>query len=249
MAASEADLSRLEVRPLTELDEFQQTLSLQKRIWGFDEADVVAPRLFSVSRHVGGSVLGAFIAGEMVGYTLAFAAFKNDHRVYWHSHMAGIIPELQGRGIGRRLKFRQREEALSANIDLIEWTFDPLRVGNALFNLERLGAVVSEYLPNLYGVTSSELHGSLPTDRLVASWRLESPRVCARVKGESVEQSKLSGTIEIPKDVSDLPPDEALDIQARVRSRFQSAFEDGLEVTGFEPTEAGGSYLLTRRVM
>ncbi len=249
MAAGKADLSGLEIRVLTTLDEFDQTLDLQKRIWGFDESDVVAPRLFSIYRHVGGSVLGAFFGEEMVGYTLAFAGFKSDHSVYWHSHMAGVVPELQGRGIGRRLKLRQRAEALAAGINLIEWTFDPLQMRNAFFNIERLGVVVREYIPNLYGVTSSKLHGSLPTDRLVASWHLESARVLARIDGIGREGDSTSRTINIPEDAGALALDERLGVQAAVRSEFESAFADGLEVSGFEVSSSGGRYLLTRRVM
>ncbi len=249
MAAGKAELKGLDIRALTTHEEFQRTLGLQKKIWGFDEGDVVAPRLFGVYRHIGGSVLGAFVGGRMVGYALAFAGFKSAGRVYWHSHMTGVVPELQGRGIGRRLKLRQREEALAAGIDLIEWTFDPLQARNAYFNLERLGVVVREYAPNLYGITSSELHGSLPTDRLVAAWRLESPRVLKRIAGNLVDRDDSDGTIAIPKEIAALPREAALAIQARVRAEFRSAFAGGGEVTGFETTPAGGRYLLSRRVM
>lgn len=249
MAAGKEDLIGFEIRVLTTLDEFQRTLDVQKRIWGYDESDVVAPRLFGVYRHVGGSVIGAFVAEEMVGYALAFAGFKSDHRVYWHSHMTGVVPELQGCGIGRKLKLRQRAEALAAGIDLIEWTFDPLQARNAFFNVERLGVVVREYIPNLYGVTSSKLHGSLPTDRLVASWHLESGRVLARIDGIESDRDSASHTVDIPKEANELPIADGLALQARLRSEFQSAFADGLEVSGFEVFASGGRYLLTRRVM
>ena len=249
MATGKEDLIGFEIRVLTTLDEFHRTLDLQKRIWGFDESDVVAPRLFGVYRHIGGSVIGAFVAEEMVGYSLAFAGFKSDHRVYWHSHMAGVVPELQGCGIGRRLKLRQRDEALAVGIDLIEWTFDPLQARNAYFNVERLGVVVREYVPNVYGVTSSKLHGSLPTDRLIASWQLESAPVLARIDGIARERDATSRTVDIPTDANELPTADGLALQARLRSEFQSAFADGLEVSGFEVTPSGGRYLLTRRVM
>lgn len=249
MAAGETGLSGLEIRALTTLEEFHRTLDLQKRIWGFDESDVVAPRLFGVYRHIGGSVLGAFLNGEMVGYALAFAGFKRSRRVYWHSHMTGVVPQLQGRGVGRRLKLRQREEALAAGIDLIEWTFDPLQIRNAYFNLERLGVTVREYMPNLYGLTSSDLHGSLPTDRLVAAWRLKSPRVSACIAGKTPERADCAATIDIPKDIAAAPREQALAIQARVRSEFREAFASGCEAAGFAVVPSGGRYLLSRRVM
>ena len=55
-------------------------------------------------------------------------------------------PSIATRGIGRRLKLRQREDALARGIDLIEWTFDPLELKNAFFNIERLGAIVRRYV-------------------------------------------------------------------------------------------------------
>lgn len=249
MATGEKNLSALDVRPLTTLEEFHRTLRLQKCIWGFDESDVVAPRLFGVYRHIGGSVLGAFVDGEMVGYALAFAGFKGDRSVYWHSHMTGVIAEFQSQGIGRRLKLRQREEALAAGVGLIEWAFDPLQARNAYFNLERLGVVVREYVPNFYGVTSSRLHGSLPTDRLIAAWYLESPRVLEAIAGKPSDRDSAGQTIDIPKDSAAMPPEEALGVQARVRSEFRSAFAGGHEVSGFAVTPAAGRYLLSRRVM
>ena len=74
-------------------------------------------------------------------------------------------------GVGRRLKLRQREEALTNGIRLIEWTFDPLELKNAFFNIERLGAIVRRYAENQYGTTSSPLHGA-PAEAIMAAGRL-----------------------------------------------------------------------------
>ncbi len=74
------------------------------------------------------------------------------------------------RGLGRQLKLRQRDDALARGIDLIEWTFDPLELKNAYFNIERLGAIVRRYVRNQYGISTSRLHGGMPTDRCVAEW-------------------------------------------------------------------------------
>ena len=70
------------------------------------------------------------------------------------------------------LKLRQREEALERGVQLVEWTFDPLELKNAFFNIERLGAIVRRYVLNQYGTTTSHLHGGLPTDRCVAEWHV-----------------------------------------------------------------------------
>ena len=59
----------------------------------------------------------------------------------------------------------------------MEWTFDPVEIKNAFLNIHKLGAIVRSYRVNFYGVSSSRLQGGLPTDRFVAEWYLDSPRV------------------------------------------------------------------------
>ncbi len=55
----------------------------------------------------------------------------------------------------------------------MEWTFDPLEIKNAYFNIERLGAVIRRYVFNQYGKTTSALHTGLPTDRCIAEWWMD----------------------------------------------------------------------------
>ena len=93
--------------------------------------------------------------------------------------MLAVLPGYQERGIGGRLKWAQREDALRAGVSLITWTYDPLQARNANLNLHRLGATAMEFLEDFYGVTSSSLHHRLPTDRLLVYWNLRSPRVAA----------------------------------------------------------------------
>src|ERR1041385_6901912 len=96
--------------------------------------------------------------------------------------MLGVLPEFRRGGLGLRLKLEQRRQTLARGINLIEWTFDPLEWKNAIFNLDRLGAIARRYVPNQYGISSSPLHRGLPTDRLVAEWWLDSPRVLACIE-------------------------------------------------------------------
>ena len=60
--------------------------------------------------------------------------------------MLGVIKEYRDAGVGRMLKLEQRKEALARGIELMEWTFDPLEIKNAYFNIERLGAVVRRFV-------------------------------------------------------------------------------------------------------
>jgi chorismate synthase len=94
--------------------------------------------------------------------------------------------------VGLRLKWAQREEALRRGVRLVTWTFDPLRARNARLNLRRLGALAREVLPDLYGETTSALHHGLPTDRLLARWELDSPRVARRAAGQTAAPPTLA---------------------------------------------------------
>ncbi len=247
MAAGQAaEAGRLTIRRLESLDDFGQTLRLQKLIWGFDDGETVAKRLFSVFNRIGGSSLGAFLGRRMVGFTLAFPAFKPDQKPYLHSHMTGVDPGNHNLGIGYQLKVMQLEEARAAGLDLIEWTFDPLQSRNAFFNVEKLGVEIDAYLPNFYGVTSSELHGALPTDRLVAAWHLDRASVRERLAGRGPTPTMGEASIEIPLRISEVPRPEAAAIQRSVRERFQASFAEGLRVVSFERTSRGGVYHLAR---
>lgn len=244
MAAREARLTRLEIRPLESAEECALIAGIQKRVWGFDIGDFVAPRLFRVFGRIGGSCLGAFLDEDLVGYTLAFAGFKPGGTRYWHSHMAAVEPALQHMGIGYRLKLEQRREALRAGLELIEWTFDPLQARNAYFNVEKLGVDVSELLPNFYGITSSDLHGHLPTDRLVAAWHLRSPKVLDLLGGKARQSVPSDLAISIPSQIADVARERAAEIQRKVRDQFRTAFRRGMTVRRFERSGRTGIYHL-----
>ena len=173
------------VRKCAALQEFHACVALQREVWGESDLEVEPVTGFVVASETGGQVLGAFDGARLVGYTLALVGFR-DGVVYLHSHHTGVHQDYRDRGVGRMLKLFQREEALGREIRFIQWTFDPLELRNAHFNLNRLGAICRQYKPNLYGVTTSPLHRGLDTDRLLAEWRLDSPRVIASI-GNLVE--------------------------------------------------------------
>jgi predicted GNAT superfamily acetyltransferase len=121
----------------------------------------------------------------MIGFVYSLPGIKDGKPTQW-SHMAGVVPEYQSRGIGMQLKLLQRERALQAGLDLIQWTYDPLQAMNAHLNFAKLGVVVEEYAVNIYGVSASPLHGGNPTDRFVADWWIRKPHVERRISPTSV---------------------------------------------------------------
>ena len=239
----------IQIRALESQPDFREAVKLQKIIWGFEDVDLLPARLFTVATKIGGQAFGAFHDNRMVAFCLSLPGLKAGGGYYLHSHMLGVADDYRNDGIGRRLKLRQREEALERGLALMEWTFDPLELKNAYFNIERLGAVIRRYVRNQYGKTSSQLHGGLPTDRCTAEWWLQSERVANAIAGRAVVKPEIEARVAVPSDIHQLrahQPQRAREIQAALGDRFEELFRADLAVVGFERTASAGTYCFGR---
>jgi predicted GNAT superfamily acetyltransferase len=164
------------------LDDYRAVVKLEQEIWGYtDPGDVVTVPVFIITVKRGGILVGAFADEQrMVGFAFSLVGMKEGRPMQW-SHMLGVVAEHRRSGLGRRLKLAQRERAIAAGFDLMEWTFDPLQALNAHLNFATLGVTSDEYVRNLYGESTSALHRGTPTDRLVVQWRLQEPHVERRI--------------------------------------------------------------------
>ena len=236
-------MSDLLIRHIHSTEEFESCVQLQKEVWGFDDIEVVPLRMFVVASKIGGQVIGAYDDSLLVGFALSIPGNRG-RNAYLHSHMLAVREDYRDRGIGRRIKLAQRDDALLRGIDLIEWTFDPLEIKNAFLNIERLGAIARRYSINQYGVASSPLWGGLPTDRLIAEWWVRSERVQRIVVDGGHSPVVPERTISVPAQVYEWKSnpetrEKARDVQARNRERFLAAFREELAVLGFQRTNHG----------
>lgn len=232
-------VEKIEVRKIVSIPDMEACVQLQQAVWQFRDLDIVPRRMFAVANAVGGQVLGAWATDQLIGYALAIPGLR-DGQPYFHSHMLAVAPEYRNRGVGKMLKLAQREDALARGIELIEWTFDPLEIKNAFFNIEKLGAIVRRYTPDFYGASTSPLHGNLPTDRLHAEWWLRAARVGALIAGEELPNYSINETITVTYSRADsvgkphrLPP-LALESLMKLRREFTTAFSAGLTVLRFQ---------------
>jgi predicted GNAT superfamily acetyltransferase len=247
------------IRTCAGFDELEACVQLQIETWGYDDSDVIPRKAFLVAQKIGGQVIGAFDtdlpgAGpsgtpeSMVGFAMSLPGMKSGEernpQAYLHSHMLAVRPNYRNRGLGAQLKLEQRREALTRNIRLMEWTFDPLEIKNAYLNISKLGAIVRCYHVNFYGVSSSRLQGGLPTDRLVAEWYIDSPRVVGILEERQTDRhgiedrGKIEEQILVPASIyqwkaSPGGREKALAVQLENRCRFQNAFSQGLAVVAF----------------
>lgn len=242
-----------EIRECKSLEELALCVALQREVFALPEVELSPVRHFVVTINAGGFVLGAFDAGELIGFVLSVPAFLRGEKAFY-SHMTAVRSSYQSHGVGARLKWAQRDTALVMGVKFIKWTFEPVKARNAYFNLEKLGAQVLEYQENFYGVdyaTTAETAGQkigLASDRLFAEWALESKKVTTLAAGEKyVETIEPASEIAIMNDWMGLVtsnPADALAEQIRIRGEFQAALAKGLTVRGFRRDATRPAYLL-----
>jgi len=181
-----ADNAGVRVCELGSLDEARAAAALYRTVWQTSSAaSPVSPELMRALSHSGGYVAGAYDGERLVAAGLAFHGDGVEADL--HSHIAAVLPEAQGRNIGRALKLHQRSWALAHGLRTVSWTFDPLLRRNAWFNLSTLGARATGYLVDFYGAMQDAQNSGDESDRAIALWTLDAPQVVAVAGGARTE--------------------------------------------------------------
>jgi predicted GNAT superfamily acetyltransferase len=255
-AAAAADVV---VRELHRLEHLQSAQRLFEDVWrpGEGEPSPMTVGLLRALEHAGSYVVGAFAGTRMVGASAGFFTAPPDPAL--HSHITGVAPGGQHRGIGFALKLHQRAWALARGVPLVVWTFDPLVARNAWFNLAKLGARPTAYLEDFYGPMPDAINAGMASDRLLLEWPLDDPAVaaaCAGAGGQpggagpslTIEPALAVGpdlepvpratgaaavTVAVPPDVEALGPEGRRAWRAAVREALGGRMAAGAAVTGF----------------
>lgn len=184
-ATAAAASSGVHVRDLVEVSDLSEVAALLASIWRPGTgSQPVTTELLRAMAAAGNYVAGAYDGGELLGACVGF--FGSPDAAGLHSHIAGVAQGGLGRGIGFALKLHQRAWALLQDVSVVTWTFDPLVRRNAYFNLAKLAAVPTRYLPDYYGPMRDGINGSGDTDRLLVRWELDGPAVRAASLGDQV---------------------------------------------------------------
>ena len=236
-------MQAVQVDELTDITAHHEVAALFERIW---HSPVLDPSTLHALSHVGNYVAGAFDGG-LVGAAVGFFAADG----HLHSHVTGVAPEYQGRGLGAALKWHQREWTLARHLRAISWTFDPLIARNAYFNLHKLGAGVTAYLPDFYGPIDDAMNAGGASDRLFVEWRLDSSAPIAPSAPDADDAAVLLGrdgdepvagsrraarlSVATPDDLEGmLGADRELAVRWRmeVRDALVGAMDAGYRITG-----------------
>ena len=242
------------IRPFETPADHVQCEHIQAVTWSREE--VVPTNITIALTHHGALALGAFAPdGTLIGVTFSFlspAHVSGAHNgLSHHSHMAAVLPEYRGQGIGEALKREQAKRLLAQGINLVTWTYDPLEAKNANLNINKLGCICRTYIENCYGDMHDELNAGLPSDRFEVEWWLDGQRAesSAHSSLPSAYTSSAPLTIAIPLDFQALKKQDlglAKAIRLQTRAQFQAAFADRYVVINFERTDAHAHYTLIR---
>ncbi|MEU8243769.1 GNAT family N-acetyltransferase [Actinoplanes missouriensis] len=258
------------IRPIEQIEELEQAVKVLCRVWeAKTHLDLINASTLWAMAEADNYVVGLFMVDEdgaepdeMVGAAVAIRGRK-----HLHSHIVGVLPGMQGLGLGSLLKRHEADWAAAEGFEVIRWTFDPLVRRNAHFNLAKLHARVEKYQDNLYGSLDDGLNDGDETDRLVIEWdfRADPPAgdpapvvtpgspdgwdVTDSPEAVVFHDDGVHCLIPTPPDIESLRKDDRGRDLAKawrfgVRAGFSKAEANGYAVTGFSPD---GWYVLRRR--
>jgi predicted GNAT superfamily acetyltransferase len=174
-----------EIRELGELEELEAVSRLFAGIWG--RADALNTDMLKALAVSGSYISGAFVDGNLVGGLVGWLGGSPPNGLHMHSHILGVLPGKERRGLGFELKQHQRRWCLARGVTVMEWTTDPLVGRNVYFNLTKLGAEAPEYFVNFYGEMHDGINAGEESDRLLIRWNLDSERAESAAAGELEE--------------------------------------------------------------
>jgi len=152
-------------------------------VWGRPGEPSLDSDVLKALAHSGSYVAGAYAQGALIGGLVGWLGGDPRRELHMHSHILGVLPESEARGLGFELKQHQRRWCLERNVRVMEWTTDPLVRRNVYFNLTKLGAEAPSYFVNFYGEMQDGINAGDESDRLLIRWDLDSERAESAAQG------------------------------------------------------------------
>lgn len=163
----------MELVPIESPQECHDLAVTLARVWGVAEpGGVIAPDALRAMAHSGCYVTGVVEDGALIGGGFGWPTHTaGEWRL--HSHVVGFLDGHRKRGLGAQVKHHQRAWVAERGWQAVEWTYDPLVVANAHFNLAKLGARIESFHRDFYGSIDDEFSAGLPSDRFLVRWAVD----------------------------------------------------------------------------
>ena len=228
----------MEVKELESMREINELGELFATIWGRPGESPIDLSTLRALSHSGNYVVGAYSGTRMVGGLIGWLGGHPSGDLHLHSHVLGVLPDIEAHGVGFQLKQHQRKWCIDRGVTSIEWTYDPLVRRNAYFNLVKLGADAVDYLADFYGPMDDGINAGDESDRILVRWNLESAKAAAAAEGRPIDVQPHEGAllVPVPADIVAIRRDDhalARRWRHQVREALGGAMSRGYRVTGF----------------
>jgi len=188
---------QIDIKLLTTTEEFEECIEIQKTTWYLDNyRDCIPTHMMKAVVEAGGALVGALHKKKVVAYAMSLPAISKEDGFYHYSHIMGVHPKYQGRGIGFMIKMKQREIAQAFRVKKITWTYDPLLAKNANLNIKKIGGIARKYVVDFYGsfMGGSRIVSGIPSDRFYLEWFISSKNVMQKLernKKQDIDLNKI----------------------------------------------------------
>ncbi len=225
----------IEIRPLHTSDELKQASLLYRKVFNYTGPEqAISPRMLRSLVDNGGVVLGALSSDNTV-HALTYGFTGQDSEGTLHYSQAAVVDStLQGQGVGRRLKYEQAAAALRLGHTRMCWTFDPIYIRNAHFNLNVLGACGVAFYPDYYGDDG--------TDRVRIEWRLSADMLPSASHRLALNNGDAVGRFAVALRTSERAPQ-----RAELREALGAAFTAGGRLVSCEQSAERVRYIFVKQ--
>ena len=175
------------IEELSELADLRELAELFATVWGRPGEPPIGSDILRALAHSGNYLAGTRSEGRLIGGIVGWLGGHPPHDLHMHSHILGVVPGIEARGLGFALKQHQRRWCLERSVGAIEWTYDPLVRRNAYFNLTKLGAEADRYLVDFYGTMNDGINAGDESDRILIRWELSSEKAARAAEGKPIE--------------------------------------------------------------
>src|SRR5260370_20405419 len=113
------------IAELSECEELSQVAELFAVVWGRPGKAPISSDILKALAHSGNYISGASVDGRLIGGLLGWLRGTPPHELLMHSHILGVLPGSEARGVGVELKQPQRPWCLAPGVEVIELTTHP----------------------------------------------------------------------------------------------------------------------------